>query len=1277
MSEAEGGLEGFDPSKVFNSDYGPFPGNAILILHPEQEQVVGRCAAVPFSFRTKEDEKAVYRGLTVIVPPAMVWSHDDEATIELMVDGIGDMDAQLREEDRAAIRRLVVLRRCATLSSDEVLNEIRNAGVRQFVFVPWVTLYRSGDGSQARQPAGCISLEEDSWVSSTAELAEAALEVAVTTESYLLFTSPADRPAKDESMKRLEAIDGLAMVTIGGGAQTPPMTQLTRLLAMAKCGRAVDAVALLEVMQLPELFAEQMRMQIANAAGDQVAAAQRIRSLLGRTSVLGGVAVQWARICILGDDEETAGKLLAVALTNLADERQLEQCLDMATELGRSDFVELARNRLSELFPDNDGLRLDSEVRLLQLCCLRGPDISPTSISRAGFTEHHDFIAAQLTADEAPAFKQVVEDVGMRWPEQQQLASLCAALRAEALGRGLEAMHLAIPLVGESRFSRGATRVVLRVMRQMLFADEVRKEDVELYKAPLAAVITHLGQHPGDADLRAHLIKTLSVERAGSIGLPLLASVTLDFTLSAPTPAAEPVEIEEASEEELKEFLQRMEGWAATGLPVIDPRVPFPSNVAGANAARLARLMLGEIQRNARMQNTVESLQACEVLLHCIPPMIANVPDGVDDIHAFRTVAGKYALLGAHQLARDRAELVMEIGDGSPQRKRLAWAAYADIYLRTRGIPDALLGLACAASTQAQLPGSDLYLEVYALARVTRDLGLIEISEGILNTCHELYAGLGMTEIMRNRLDATALSLRLRKVAADDVEGLGKLLEDCQAMLNDAMRLGDELAVASFLFAQVATTYEAAGGQVPEESSVLKNKVLELLGEGTSTFLRAVSTTRPTAGDLLALRKLTTGARYSADAPTDAFAVHIAAHRLLRAENTQVTPREAFLAAELLTDQGLTQTSAHPELTADWPLQYAQDLAQRGYSVLMVAFDDTRELVAAIADSTGAYVARPAVVAEPAERRLAAWSRTYPYRYGLINPREMREDERTTLKREVGDGEFYASMEQFEVPVPQGDRILVVAEPEAAQLVFNLVLKDGEFVGYSRALGMVPSLAWLAEARKRTRVADIDRRIAWISAGRSREELQAMEVVRAMIETSLHTHNISLDTANALPEGAQGGQMGIVVAHGQLTSDERYFQRVVDEGVLKEAPEDLADAFANTELVILFVCSGGRVDVHPLVSTTLGLPKMLLNNGCRTVIASPWPLESLAPGIWLPKFLELWEQGASAMAACHAANLQVANRREREPQVSLAMTVYGDPLLTKPGAALEAGSMVP
>lgn len=271
--------------------------------------------------------------------------------------------------------------------------------------------------------------------------------------------------------------------------------------------------------------------------------------------------------------------------------------------------------------------------------------------------------------------------------------------------------------------------------------------------------------------------------------------------------------------------------------------------------------------------------------------------------------------------------------------------------------------------------------------------------------------------------------------------------------------------------------------------------------------------------------------------------------------------------------------------------------------------------------------------------------------------------------RSVGDGEFYESMRSFSIPLPQGKRILVVAEPEVAQLAFNLVLRPGgDLIGYDTAIGMVPSLTWLEAIRQRARTSG-ERRVAWLSDAGDPAELDAMSVVRGMLEPQLDSYRITLDTSRTLPQGVEGAQMAIVTAHGQLAQGDKYFRRIVDEGALKESPLALAQALARVELVILFVCSGGRMDRHPSASTTVGLPKMLLEQGCRTVIASPWPLESLAAGPWLEGFLANWEQGVTAMDSCHEANKRMAARREGEPQFSLAMTVYGDPLLVRPPGA--------
>jgi hypothetical protein len=116
-----------------------------------------------------------------------------------------------------------------------------------------------------------------------------------------------------------------------------------------------------------------------------------------------------------------------------------------------------------------------------------------------------------------------------------------------------------------------------------------------------------------------------------------------------------------------------------------------------------------------------------------------------------------------------------------------------------------------------------------------------------------------------------------------------------------------------------------------------------------------------------------------------------------------------------------------------------------------------------------------------------------------------------------------------------------------------------------------------------------------------------------------------------------------------------------------EAPSALASALEGVELVILFVCSGGRIDKNPWDNSTISLPKQLLNGGSRVVIASPWPLNVLVTYNWLGPFLRAWEAGATVLDATRMANDAVAIHFGDVPQYSLAMRVYGDVMLTRAG----------
>ena len=227
----------------------------------------------------------------------------------------------------------------------------------------------------------------------------------------------------------------------------------------------------------------------------------------------------------------------------------------------------------------------------------------------------------------------------------------------------------------------------------------------------------------------------------------------------------------------------------------------------------------------------------------------------------------------------------------------------------------------------------------------------------------------------------------------------------------------------------------------------------------------------------------------------------------------------------------------------------------------------------------------------------------------------------------------------------------------------NLVLINEEFAGRSCAIGYVPSLTWLEAVRRQSRIAD-PRRVTWIS-GATGQGKEVLGQIFARTEESLQDHGFEIDRSHSLPASLKGAKMAVVAAHGDVSSDGKYFHRVSDEGTLIISPTKLARALEGTELAIVFICNGGRTDRHPLDNTAVGLPKYLLSVGCRTVIASPWPLSALPTGPWLESFLQSWDAGLSALDATFEANHAVDRIYGSVPQYSWAMTVHGDVSLKK------------
>jgi hypothetical protein len=188
---------------------------------------------------------------------------------------------------------------------------------------------------------------------------------------------------------------------------------------------------------------------------------------------------------------------------------------------------------------------------------------------------------------------------------------------------------------------------------------------------------------------------------------------------------------------------------------------------------------------------------------------------------------------------------------------------------------------------------------------------------------------------------------------------------------------------------------------------------------------------------------------------------------------------------------------------------------------------------------------------------------------------------------------------------------------------------------------------------------------AWISTESREGKTPALVNVADRLDACVKQHGIALDTGAELPGDLNDSELVIIAAHGGILPEGRYIQRLSDDADLAMYPARLASAVSGSSVVVLFVCSGGRIDPHPMGETTVGLVKEILHEGRSTVIASPWPLEVGVPAHWLPVFLQEWMAGKTAVEATFLANKNVERRLGDSPLRCLAMNVFGDPLRLK------------
>jgi hypothetical protein len=1092
------------------------------------------------------------------------------------------------------------------------------------------------------------------WVPHTVKLASACTERAAAHGSIIVFSAGEDYLVKPENLAALNAVDLLYPIIVGREGDEKLAhalsTQIPRWVALAASGRVQLAYEELEQASLEPNLKRQALVQVAARAGDR----GRVLELLRQFAEQMGdqpaeMLARYGRLANTHGDKEIATQFFDAAIEGLNEQMWLEVALMTATSLGAADMVDRSWARLRELFPDSVILRENRELRLLKACDAQVPSAQP--VSRAGFENVHQHLADSLSPGATLDYDALMAHVEQQWPADTALAALCVSLHALESKNLQAAVAYAAEAAKNSEQEPHAVRVLLGALRRMFLLELGGAVGAEPFKLALLVILRFLSRHPHEGALRAQVASALAVETAGQYGLPVLISLTLDVLAQGVQQASPPPPAEPASEEEFQAFFARAYAWMSQQ-PAIEPGVMrLPAEIVGDNARGQLAVMTKLLQHAVRHHEGQDDLDFLEKVAAALCLTHPYAPEYSADLDGLRLVAVKLWLHGKPQRARDYAEQMLSLGHDSPQRQRLAWSNFADVYQRARSPVDALIGLTCAALTNAAIEPADIFQEAYTLLRVSRDLHFFELARSALQACRRLYDVVGAGGRGQERLAGIELTLDVAQHHALNMEQLLGLLERTRLHCEQVMRGTDELHPPAAQFLQIAGTIERAGVQLTPQAVALREELGRRLGPDTGALLRAISAPIPDIQDVLWLHNRLGAATNSEDAPADQHTVVLAAERALQEREPDIAPEGAALAIELLAERGVELAATPAPLELHWPATLARDLSQAGLGVLLLATDSNDELAGVIAENGALRMVRPPHKERTFEARLNAWAADYPYRYGSI-------------EREEGNGEFYQSMGDFELPVPATEKVLVVAQPLLQQVPPNLILLDGNFAGETKAIGIAPSLTWFSVARQRPRNTSTARH-AWISCSQQAEAYGALDMIYAGLQPVFKQHGFQTDTSGRVPADVRGSKIAVVTAHGGLTANKRFIHSITDDEGLMESAVALARALSDVELAILFVCSGGRVDPHPMANTSVSLPKMLLDRGCRTVIASPWPLATVVPGNWLERFLEAWDAGDTALEATFKANQFTRKRLGPEPGLCLALTVYGDVLLTR------------
>lgn len=1155
----------------------------------------------------------------------------------------------------------VEVEQAADFTSASLEALLSRAKDRQAVIVGEASHYQSPD---VVPPDDGPRLPEDDWCMHLHAVMLMAEERARASGSYIILDIGQYYPSRESNRELLKSAGDVGLC---GGSHVDELTpeeviaKVSAAYDAATAGDVGRAVSLIEsddelsdrrkwILRLVVLERAGIRDEVSRTLDEsaEIIATLKSEELLGIAKIAAGV-----------DRDDFAQDLVERALPELVAANDLENALQIALDTRRQALIQTVRERLRDLHPDSHLLRsVDGRAAASAGDYAKAADLLGGSPNARERTVGDVF---RLLADTiaGPGFDEpakLARELAGKMPDWKADMQREIMLSLERAGRRDEAVEMLFSgdVAWDEQwfvFARGLLGRSLASGRSTVGLDAISRL--------IDVAAAYIAENPAAGLARTSVADLLDADHVGIGGIAMMVMHTVERAERLPE-----VEKGDGAEGNRLDDIGRLPGimervliWLAkkgNGV-IVTGRDAIPADVLGEDSDAVLHGILRMVDHHAPDPNDPDEelmMRNFVIVALAVAPSAVE-PDG--DLPVARGAAVKMLFGGRPQLARDLAEQILVVAGDRPERRRRALAAFADIYARVGRLREALLALIAAFELPSDGTWREAWDEQSVLLRILRDVGMAEEAIRIVDRLRKSLAKVSNGEVYSSRLDTLELhaQLRRRQTGRADAWTTAQLLEAASTNAEAVLAAGDEALPGAVMLRQLIDQAEAEGTEVPSAAREMLNRLTGRLADPHRVLVAAAGRL-PDAALVASVAGPIESARYSDDVSYDLRFARTMASRLARASTDAGDPEGFAYSLELLGAQGVgvhgagAEVKAAERILADVkaPLAAATEIARLGVPVVGMALDGTG-LMTMTVTAEGAQPPVAVTTDTFDSKLLVGWSRTYPHSYSdpKLPPENFRD-----ATRGLG--------------LPDMPERAIVLSGDLSLVPPNVLTIGSDLAGLSRSLATVPSLSWLKASIAAARKGD-GSAAAWIPIAAGGSYMDTLSLMAGELEEVLDSAKIDLHTQSATPVALASADLAIVGAHGGLAEDNRYFRGLSDDQHEPTDLRQLIDALRGSRVAVLFVCSGGRLDQHPESGGLVGIAHRLLDKGLDAVIAPSWPIPFTMARPWLDAFLKAWNAGSQVIDAYRAGNDAVATATSTDLSRSLAMSLYGNPFITR------------